>query len=233
MAGFIFYKNDMINIKYFYIKKDEEGYNQLYCDLSVVRNNDRTGETIRNIKIIDASGETIYNDSITPIVTGYCGEHCDDVFRITVDTDVESYDSPMSEPVEKAVGRNSVLYDYTEKTESGYTYKINTMNMYNIYKTFMNFVDEICESGCCDPCESQCPNRFVDFLIRLKAFELSSFTSDDNLGYLYNLIASRAPKGPFKKNCGELENAMPPIVFPEPKKRKDDKKKKNCGCKDV
>ena len=232
MAGFIFYKNDMINIKYFYIKKDEEGYNQLYCDLSVVRNNDRTNEEISNIRIIDASGETIYDGTSLPIVTGYCGEHKDEPFRVTVTTTVSDNASPLSSSASNAIGRNSVLYEYTKKTANGYEYAITTMNMYNIYKTFMNFVDEICESGCCDPCESQCPNRFVDFLIRLKALELSSFTSDDNLGYLYNLIASRAPKTTFKHNCGKLDYETPKIEFPE-RKKKSQAKKKNCHCEDV
>ena len=107
------------------------------------------------------------------------------------------------------------------------------MNMYNIYKTFMNFVDEICESGCCDPCESQCPNRFVDLLIRLKAFELSSYTNNDNLGYLYNLISSMAPKKAFKKNCGKLDWQIPEFEFPKTHKATVTVKKKNCHCKDV
>lgn len=223
----------MINIKYFYLKKDDEGYNQLYCDISVVRNNDRTNESITNIKIIDASGETIYDSMSTPIVVGYCGEHSDEPFKITVTTTISSTDIEYSESAASAIGRNSVLYNYTEKTANGYVYEITTMNMYNIYMTFMNFVDEICESGCCDPCESQCPNRFIDFLIRLKAFELSSFTSDDNLGYLYNLIASRAPKTAFKRNCGKMDYEMPRVVFPQPKKKDSKSKKNKCGCKDV
>lgn len=223
----------MINIKYFYLKKDDEGYNQLYCDISVVRNNDRTNESITNIKIIDASGETIYDSMSTPIVVGYCGEHSDEPFKITVTTTISSTNIEYSESAASAIGRNSVLYNYTEKTANGYVYEITTMNMYNIYTTFMNFVDEICESGCCDPCESQCPNRFIDFLIRLKAFELSSFTSDDNLGYLYNLIASRAPKTAFKRNCGKIDYEMPRVIFPQPKKKDSRAKKNKCGCKDV
>ena len=222
----------MINIKYFYLKKDEEGYNQLYCDLSVGRNNDRTSETIKSVRIIDKAGETIFSGTTLPIVTGYCGEYCNEPFRIDVETNVVAYDSNLDEAADKAVGRNSVLYEYTEKTATGYIYKITTMNMYLIYNTFMNFIDEICESGCCDPCESECPNRFVDFLIRLKAFELSSFTSDDNLGYLYNLIASRKPKTAFKRNCGHIDNSMPDIVFPE-RKKKNTPAKKKCNCPDV
>lgn len=223
----------MINIKYFYLKKDEDGYNNLYCDLSVVRNNDRTNELIQTIRIIDADGETIYYDSKTPIVAGYCGKNSDKPFKITVTTSIDSTAPEYSQSAEAAIGRNSVLYDYTTKTNTGYTYEITTMNMYNIYKTFINFVDEICESGCCDPCESQCPNRFVDFLIRLKAFELASFTSDDNLGYLYNLIASKAPKKAFKKGCGGLDISMPEIKFPEPKKTSSKTKKNKCNCPDV
>ena len=223
----------MINIKYFYLKKDDEGYNQLYCDLSVVRNNDRTNELIQSIRIIDFDGETIYDGSRTPIVTGYCGPNSDKPFKITVTTTVSSTVPDFPKSAKDAIGRNSVLYDYTTKTETGYIYEITTMNMYLIYSTFMNFVDEICESGCCDPCDNQCPNRFVDFLIRLKAFELASFTSDDNLGYLYNLIASRKPKRAFKRGCGGLDIDMPDHKFPEPTKKPDEKKKKNCGCKDV
>lgn len=222
----------MINIKYFYLKKDEEGYNNLYCDLSVVRNNDRTNEQIQSIRIVDIDGETIYYDTHTPIVAGYCGKNSDKPFKITIVTSIDSTVPEFNESAEAAIGRNSVLYDYTTKGENGYTYEITTMNMYNIYKTFMNFVDEICESGCCDPCESQCPNRFVDFLIRLKALELSSFTSNDNLGYLYNLIASKGPKNVFKKGCGGLDVTIPDIKFPEPKKRHTNKKK-NCHCQDV
>lgn len=225
----------MINIKYFYLKKDDEGYNHLYCDLSVVRNNDRSNEVIQSIRIVDAEGETIYYDTGTPIVSGYCGKNGDKPFKITVTTSIDSTSSPLSQSAEQAIGRNSILYDYTTKTETGYTYEITTMDMYPVYKTFMNFVDEICESGCCDPCESQCPNRFVDFLIRLKAFELASFTGDDNLGYLYNLIASKKPKNAFKRGCGGIDHDMPRIKFPTRSKPSSNttQKKNKCGCKDV
>ena len=224
----------MINIKYFYLKKDDEGYNHLYCDLSVVRNNDRTNEVIQTIRVVDASGETIYFGSDTPIVAGYCGDNGDKPFKITVTTAIGSQAFAIPESAQSAVGRNSVLYDYVTKTESTYTYEIVTMDMYPIYETFINFVDEICDSGCCDPCQSQCPSRFVDFLIRLKAFELASFTGDDNLGYLYNLIASKKPKGAFKRGCGGIDGHMSKPKFPQSSKASGSSStKKNCGCKDV